>query len=367
MVTGQSKMYVMKEDGWWTVSPSRLILPQDTSLGTAIDPSNGKVAFFWADEFWFSWANSLQRVLGDDIGDQLLYRAGTQGLIRPGVPKDGTGGLGWKFFAIDGEGNSLSSVVVYNGYGWSEAFRGWKNAARIRNVHWQTCPGTRSRLWMDVNGELVFIEFPLNAANPRRDTGLSYQHYSEFETSTFNAGDETLYKLIAAVRLNLEKANSDVYVDFQKDDDIGTSTWYEIGLAKNVQRNEFILNLGNVQQIRLRFRIYTTTATDPPVINSYSIRGDVVSPRKYMWVSSFRVDQNQITRRGSPDFTPDYVYDFLVRAAERATALSMNSVVATMDDKSVTVSFPVKHQDWSQVLNGKTQWGGYIDIQFRET
>lgn len=368
LLAGEDKMYVFKEDGYYTVSPSRTILP-GWERTDSIDPNNGKAAMWFNNELWFSWSNSLQRIIKntDDISDMLLYRSGTQGLIRPGIPVGVTFGIGWRFFAIDGGSSKVSSVVVFNGYGWMEVFRGWKTGARIRNVFWQNCPGTRPRLWIDVDGDLVYIEFPLFAANPRRDTSLSYQHYSELETSTFTAGDDTLYKLVASVRLNLEEASSTVYVDYQKDDDVGTSTWYEIGLAKNIQRNEFILNLGNVQQYRLRLRVYTTTATDPPVINSYMSRGHVVSPKKYMWVSSFRVDQNQITRRGSPDFSPDYIYDYLMDAAERASALQMRSVISTMDDKSVTVSFPVKHQNWSQVLNGKTQWGGYIDVQFRET
>jgi hypothetical protein len=369
MVAGLSKMFVFKEDGWWTVSPSRLILPQETTLGSAIDPANGKVAFFWNSEFWFSWSHSLQRAIlaADDIGDMLLYRSGTQGLIRPAIPHDGIGGLGWKFFAMDGEGNTTSSVIIFNGTGWIEAFRGWKTSARIRNVHWQTCPGTRPRLWCDVNGELVYIEFPLYAANPRRDTGISYQHYSEFETSTFTAGDETLYKLVSAVRLNLEKANSSVYVDYQSNDDVGTTTWYEIGQVKNVQRNEFSISIGDVQQYRLRFRMYTETATDPPVINSYSSRGEVHFPLKYRWISSFRVDSNQISKRGTPDFDPDYVVEYLQNAQENATKITMRSVISTMDDKVVSVSAPVIHRQWTSVLNGKTKWGGYVDVQFTET
>lgn len=365
---GGDELLIFKEDGIWRVSPSRTILPYKSGLASAQDPSNGKVAFYANSELWFSWSNSLQRKLldTDEVADMLLYRSGTQGLIRPGVPTHGISGIGWKFFAIDGGGTKTSSVIAHNGYGWIEIFRGWKTSARIQDLSWQSNPGTRPWLWCDVDGDLVYIPFPQDAANPRRDTSISYQHYAELETSTFSAGDETLYKLVNSIRLNFEKENSSIYVDYQADKDIGTSTWYQIGQSVNVQKDEFVIDLGEIRQFRLRFRMYTATATDPPVINAYSPKGWIFAPLKYMWVSSFRVDSNQITKRGSPDFSPDKIVDYLMSAHEKGTSISMRSVLPTMDSKSVIVSAPVIHREWTQVLNGQTKWGGYVDVSFRE-
>jgi len=157
-----------------------------------------------------------------------------------------------------------------------------------------------------------------------------------------------------------------VVVDWQADEDTGSDTWYEVGELLNVQRDEFVLNLGEVQQFRLRLRMYTTTATTPPVVNAYEVQGWVFNPLKYQWVSSFRVDQNQLTNTSVPDFTPDKIVDFLRDAHEKGKVLTLRSVIPTMDDKKVLVSAPVVHRDWIRPDGAKSSWGGSIDVAFRE-
>ena len=360
---GGRELLVFKEDSMWTVSPSRKIIPQYTGLDTAQDPNNGKAAMYWNNETWWSWSNSIQRLVGDEIGDILLYKSGTQGLIRPGTPKNITAGLGWRFVAIDGGADKVSSVIVFNGFGWMEVFRGWKVGLRIRNLAWQACPGTRSRLWIDVGGEMVYIDFPLFAANPRRDAALNYQHYAEFTTSTYDVNEATLNKLISLVRINLEGTDGKVIVEYQFDNE---TTWYKLGEIINDVKPEFVLNLGNIKEFRLRFRIYTTTAITPPVIEAYEVSGWIASPLKYQWVSSFKVDTNQVTKAGDPDYSPDTIVKFLQNAAVNAQSISMRSVIPTMDDKKVIVSAPVIHKNWIRPEDGKPTWGGSVDIAFRE-
>lgn len=367
LLSGEDKMYILKEDGYYTLSPSRTILPE-WERSDSIDPNNGKAAMWFNNEFWFSWSNSLQRWIKntDDVSDMLLYRAGTQGLPRPGIPVHATSGIGWRFFAIDGGSDKVSSVVVFNGYGYQEVFRGWKAGARIRSVFWQTCPGTRPRLWIDCSGDLIYIEFPLDAANPRRDTSLNYQHFAEFITSSFDGNEQTLYKLFSTFRANLEDAASNITVYYQWNDDVGSDTWYEMGNIKNVDRKEFDIQKGNLKEYRLKFRFDTTTATTPPVINSYSTEGQVAAELKYQWVSTFRVAENQLTKTSVPDFKPNEILDFLRNAAQKAESLHIHSIYDTMDDKWVIVGAPAVSREKTWVLEGKTRWDGTIDVAFRE-
>lgn len=366
MIDGMN-LSIFKEDGIWNVTPTYTILPFRTDLSSAKDVSNGAAAFISNQELWFTWSHSIQRQIGDDVSDMLLYRAGTQGLNRPGIPRSAVAGIGWKFFAIDGERNSLSSILCFNGMGWQEIFRGWHTSARIQNVYWKANPGTRSQLWFDVNGELVYIDYPLYAANPLNDSGLTYQHYSTLTTSTFDANEITLHKLIDSVRLNLDDESSEVFIEWQTNEQINTDIWYPLGELKNLQQDEFKLNLGNVQGIRLRFRIYTTTATAPPIIQAYEISGWIFQKLKYSWVSSFHVSEYQVTNDGAEDFKPDYVYNFLRNAHEKGLALTLRSVSPTMDDKKVIVSAPAAHKTWIRAESGKPTWEGVIDVQFRET
>jgi len=367
LLSGEDHLYIMKEDGYYTLSPSRTILPK-WERNDSIDPNNGKAAMWFNNEFWFSWANSLQRWIKDtdDVSDMLLYRPGTQGLPRPGIPACATFGIGWRFFAIDGGSSKISSVIVFNGYGYQEVLRGWKNGARIRNVFWQNCPGTRNRLWCDCNGELIYIDFPLDAANPRRDTGLNYQHFAEFISSTFDGNEQTLYKLLATFRANLEGESSNITVYYQWNDDVGTNTWYEIGQIKNVDRKEFNIQKGYLKEYRIKLRFDTTDADDPPVMNSYSTEGQVAAELRRQWVSSFRVAENQLTYTSVPDFKPDDVVEFLSNAAERAESLYLRSRFTTMDDKRVIVGAPAINREKVWVLDGKTRWDGTIDVALRE-
>jgi len=357
---------IFKEDGIWNLTPNYTILPLRTDLSSAKDVSNGKAAIISNQELWFTWSHSIQRQIGDDISDMLLYRAGTQGLKRPGIPKNAVAGMGWKFFAIDGERNTISSIICYNGMGWQEVFRGWHTSARIQNVFWKANPGTRSQLWFDVNGELCYINYPLYAANPLNDANLTYQHYATLTTSTYDANEINLKKLISLLRVNLSDKSSEVNIEFQKDSDLDTDNWYSVGELNNIQQNEFELKLGKVKGIRFRFRIYTTTATTPPIITAYNVAGWIFNPLKYQWVSSFHVGEYQVTKDGNSDFKPDVIYSFLQNAHENGKVLTMRSVVPTMDDKQVLVSAPASHKQWIRAESGKPTWEGTIDVQFRD-
>src|SRR3990167_8659962 len=128
LLSGHDRV-IFKEDSFWVLTDGYTLIYQNSGMETAKDPSNGVAAMFVNSELWWGWSHSIQRLLADDITDMLLYRTGTQGLKRPGIPKDCVAGVGWKFFAIDGEENGVSSVICWNGYGWSEIFRSWGTAS----------------------------------------------------------------------------------------------------------------------------------------------------------------------------------------------------------------------------------------------
>ena len=212
------------------------------------------------------------------------------------------------------------------------------------------------------------MEFPLFAANPLRDSSVNYQHYGHLITSTFDGDDISLNKLLSTVRVNLEASNAaSIVIDYQTDGDVGSSTWYELGDVENLQREDLNILLGEIQQFRLRFRFYTTTATSPPIMNGFSVEGYIFSKLKYQWISTFKVnDVKQYTRAGEPDFSPDTILSFLQDAHEKGSALTLRSVIATMDGQSVVVGAPVVHRDWIRTQDGASIWGGSIDVSFKQ-
>jgi hypothetical protein len=340
------------------------------NLSNAIEPSNG-IAAFHDGELWFGWANSIQKTEGAVYRDMLNYRLGSQGMERGGIPKCGIAPLGWRFFAMDNEGVSglRSSIIVWNGLGWQELFRGWSAAARIMNLYWQPNQGGRSKLWCDVNGELVYMEFPQHAANPLLDDTLPHQHYAEFISSRYDGNNIQLKKLLHAAKLiaqNDESGDWEIILDYQVDKDIGSATWYRAGSLQNLSADTFNINLGNVNEWRIRLRFYTKDADSPAVLNSYDIEGWIHSPLKHQWIGTFRVDENQRNYQGDEDLKPDTILEFLRTAHENAQRVSMRSTIKSMDSKVVSVSAPSPTFNWVRQEDGVQKWGGSIQVALRE-
>lgn len=372
-------LYVFKEDSIWKVSDTYLPGLLEGGLENARDISNGLAAFLSGGDLWFGWSHSVQKTEGQTIRDLLNYRIASHGLKRGGVPKSGVAPLGWKFFAMDsqrltsnftkGATGTRSSIICFNGLGWQEIFRGWSSSSRIRNVFWQSNPGGRSKLWCDVNGEMVYIDFPQYGSNPLNDDLLSHQHYAELETSTFDGNNVLLAKLLSEVKVESENDNSDdweIIVEFQINEDVGTSTWYSAGSLKNLSADEFVLDLGEVNEWRLRFRFYTEDADSPAVLNSFGVDGWITSPLKYQWVGTFSVSDNQYTYDANEDFSPDEILDFLRDAHQAAKSIRMRSMIESMDMKTVVPAAPLSIRDWVRVEDGEQKWGGTIQVALRE-
>jgi len=369
-VVGGDRLYVLKEDGIWTFSSTYLPTLLSDKLKNAVDPSNG-IAAFHDGELWFGWSHSIQKTEGSVYRDMLNYRVGSQGLKRGGIPKFGIDAQGWKFFAMDSEGvaGTRSSIIAWNGLGWQEIFRGWNANARIRNVHWHANQGGRSKLWFDVNGELCYMEFPQYAANPLLDTTLPHQHYAEFISSTFDGNKIELKKLLHSATLvaeNDESRDWEIILDYQADKDLGSDTWYRAGSLKNLTTDEFSVDLGEVNEWRVRLRFYTSDADSPAVLNSYDIQGWIHTLLKHQWVGTFKVDENQRNLQGDEDFKPDDILDFLRTAHSNAQRITLRSTIESMDDHVVSVSAPSVVRNWSRAEDGKQKWGGIIQVAFRE-
>lgn len=359
------ELYAGKEDSLWRFeadTPRRL----KTGVEGVADPSNYLAASPAPGVIWLGWNHSIARMVGSEVSDQLNFRAGYDGMPsdRAGVATCIVAALGWVFFAIDGGSSNYSSILVWNGFGWAEIFRGWAAGVRIRNIFWQSNVNARSRLWFDIGGDLAYMEFPLRNANPLLDTTIPYQHEAVLVTSTFDANDPTLYKLFHNFRLVTDSLGTTgkVLVDWQFNTEIGTGAWHTLGEMAAVSLKEFILDLGEAYSIRFRLRLQTTSATVPPVVRSYSSEGWVSTPTKYQWIGTFKVGVDYSTKNNQDDHKPDDLVKFIREAADKEKKLHLRSLKTSMDDKIVTVSSPVVITD-SVTDEG---WKGRISFAMRE-
>lgn len=335
-------LHVMKEDGPFTFENSRL-RRVGVGFDKVPDADNGKAVAVQGNYLYFGWGHSVERMIGANVSDMLNWKAGYQGdaWARRGTIVQALSVVGWLFFAIDGGSSNYSSVICWNGTGWHEVFRGWASGVRIRNIFWQPCEETRGRLWIDINGELVYIEFPSFAANPLADSTLNYQYEGSLITSTIDANDSQLYKLIHQLRILLDSGAS-VEVDYQKDQNVGTSNWTLLSTASTSPKSDITVDSGATFQIRFRLRFQVTNSRTPTIVSGTVVSGRMIPLPKYQWVGQYAMSTDMETLIGEPDNSPDTMISQLKTWATQQTKLTLRSVSASMDNKVVTISLPAK-------------------------
>ena len=245
---------------------------------------------------------------------------------------------------IDGGTDNYSSILCWNGMGWHELFRGWAAGVRIRNACWQPNIGTRGRLWFDVGGDLAYMAFPLFAANPLRDTAFAYHHEGVLVTSTYDAHDQNLYKVLGLLRVFLDSGS--VEIDYQINANVGTTNWTVLDTASTTPVSDIEVNTGNIFKVRFRFRLQVAATLTPAVMQGWQLNGRMMDLPKYQFLVTVRADSDAETKTDEPDHDPDDLYSQLVTWATNQTELNLHSTVKSVDNntagRSVTVALPTK-------------------------
>lgn len=359
-----ARFFIFKEDGLYTFDGTR-VGRFGKNFESIADPGNGLAVSNDNTYLWWTWGHSAERMLGKNITDMLNWRAGYEGLPanRRGVITQIVSAIGWMFFVVDGGATNFSSVIYWNGYGWHELFRGHELGVRIRGAVWQSCPGTNPRLWMDVNGELMHIIFPLNTAVPVRDVTLAYAPEGVFISSTIDSGSIETYKIFKSIRIfqNTVVAQK-IYVDYQINENVETELWVHLGIADTVPFEEMTMNLGAVTRLRFRLRLYAGTYRTSPLLVGWAISGREMPLPKYQYVGTYVASTDQDTKQGEPDVSSETTYAWLQAAAINQTKLTLRTLNTSSDSKTVTVSLPVKSVDWVD----ESSWGGRLQFSILE-
>lgn len=367
--SGSKKLYVGKEDGLWIVEETTATqlgigaikdwtTPQNCSVLTAPDEN----------QVYFGYGNSLGKLTGTQFSDLLGFRAGYDGL--PENRKGYVSGLitagGWVMFSIDAGTSGYSGVYVWNGMGIMELWRGWATGVRVRDIFWQPCPGTRGKLWIDANGEPVYIDFPLDHTNPLLDASLNFQHEFVLVSGVIDVGKEDFYKLVHEIKVmsqNLSVGSRWIEVDYQVNANVGTTTWQPWGEINQSPADTRILDLGEVFKIQVRFRGYTTSSTTPPIITLYDVKGRIAEPAKFMWLGSFRVGGNPPRNlKNETDLPASEKLERIIGYASKQTKLTMNADRAEDDNRIATAFIPAD----TPLSIQKNTWSGVIQMKFTE-
>lgn len=285
---------------------------------------------------------------------------------REGPAVGATALLSWLIVGVgvDAGTSGTSSVLCWNGAGWHEMFRAFPDANRVSGVCIQPNVGTRPRLWIFLENDAYYVDFPKDAINPLRDSGMYYMHESHIVTSTIDLNKINFQKVFKSLVLQTKNLSSTAYidVDYQLDNDIGGTTWTQAGRVQLSPVGEVNIDRGNANMIRLRLRFYTETATAPPILYEAQLNGNYIESPRWQWNVTVKVESN--ASGAASDFKPDELLDFLIDASSNMKLLQAQSKYPRLDDKKVIVTLPVTNRESMNDAEGK--WSGRLTFTLKE-
>jgi hypothetical protein len=358
------QLWALKTNGAWTIDEADKAHESSLQLPTLPDSATRLPVAQLEGDLLIASGHRLLEVNGSVVSD-----IGPNGEV--GLPANRQGSIralqllsaAHLVAAIDA-GAGESSVMSYMQGSCHELTRAPEAGQRIQALGLQDCPGTRPRLWIDVAGDLTYIDLPRDSDSPLSDDGLAYQHEAVVISGTVDMGAALLPKFIK--QLSLWSANlgrsAHAVLDFQTDEEIGTANWQSAGALYSSPLDSLPLFAGPLHAIRTRIRLLTSECTRPPIVHSAVLEGFARTPLKYQWTLRVRLADLQADGAGGIDPSPDAFMSWLQDAARSARRVTLRSIWPALDSKTVLVEPPSLKREY---IDG-TQWGGSATVILRE-
>ena len=319
------QIYVPKVNGLFVIANDRATR-LNIGFGDLKSNNNGEAVAVHQKVLYLSWAGfTVMRLVGNDA-----VRIGPDRGI--GLPDSKRG----KIVAMTSETNHLlaciesekrSSVMVRDdgSFGWHEIFSGWGDGKKVQNAYTQAAE--RPILWLSVNGDIVYQEWPKGATNPLEDPSMNYQHEAVLTLADIDLGSSQIPKFFKEMNLISENltAGIEVYLEAQTDEDIGGTEWQQFGAFHKSEADVLKLHMGDVKRVRFRLRLLTNSATVPPVVKATVLEGSATTPIKYRYPMRLRLVSKGYARRGKEQ-DPNVRLDALKAASQSADRVIMNSI-----------------------------------------
>ncbi len=296
IITHENILHVRKEDGLFIVQNNQAAR---VKIGVEDGPgiNNGKAACVGADkQLYMGYQNDVYLITGG--GAYPTRMKDTMPSNRSGYVADLEPMAGWIFAAVDAGSAGYSSVMKFSldTNSWSEHLRSYFLGRRIRSIQKQDCPETRDRLWIDIGGELIFQEFPINGVRPIDDLGEKYQHETEIILPTIDlfTTDPKYYAVFSITSQGLAtvldtETGHEVIVEYQTDDDVGGNNWFHAGYIRTSPSGSVQINQGDKRMIRIRVRAVSSEALDPVIIETMSLSLFTRSRLSHQWTMYFKI------------------------------------------------------------------------------
>jgi len=364
-------LWALKEDSVWRKTGG-VWRKLNVGLDALPSTNNGLAMAAQNMYFYFSWALSVERLYGGSTAS-----SGTLDDIGPwkgsGLPENRRGVvsallpiISWLFAGIDAGRERISSLLVYNGRGYHEAFRAWETGRRVRNVFWVPVPESNPFLWISVGEDLVYQKYPKDSLNLLYDSSMEFQHEAVVVSSMIDMGAARIPKFFKELSLLTDNTRGDLYIgfDFQVDDKIGSSVWQSAGAFLTSPESSLSIRQGDRRTISYRLRMRADDPTNPPKIRATVIEGFARTPEKRQWNFTVNASAYGVDKRGNLQVSPSEVYGWLQEKNRRAKVLRLRSTIKELDATDVVIDNIVPVRKTLDTLTG--EWSGYIQMTLRE-
>ena len=379
MIDYDGNLVVFKEDGIWGNveyigrTDTLDYEPQEihTNLKSAPLPTNGQAVAYLDDFLYYSWSFSLQEQFGLGLGDSAAIhdRGLWQGVGLVSNMRGYFAALCPAYTMLsaahDGGDDNYSSVFLWNKRGWHNLFRGWGTGERVKSLFWQGSPGTNPRFWIQVGDDMSYMDFPYQSMNPDEDPDVVFQHEGVLVQSTLDLNAFSLSKYWKDMEVISKNLSVDVTlsIDYQIDEDVGTTDWKQVGTLFRSPSDIIDLNLGNTKKIATRLRLDTKDSKITPVIQGVVWNGYARIPSKRRWLLRCPVGSAFMNTDGTRTIDPLEFTEWLNEVIDNAHGVTMYSAFRELHNKGVILEPYIPKRE---SRNEDGSWSGYISIVARE-
>lgn len=390
LAVNQELIYAFKDDGqiYYMQADTERFTKLDVGTDGYPSQETGRNATTYNMQIYWPYGGfSVNRMLGANIDDIGPWQGAGLPSHRTGLISDLVSAGRFMFAAIDaGSGdNKYSCIMIYDGGGWHEIFRGHMKNLRVRNLAWQPVPGFGGQLVWNYGPDLMFAPFPEKTHNPENDQ--YYQAGPEFilTSPTIDFDKPRAWKAFKGISLVSTRTvlnivsgaykggggtstdlQAEIYIDVQYDEDVGAGPgaayWTNVGKVTGYPYDELILPYRPAKRMRFRLRCYNSGLMAQ--VRAAVVEGYTKVPDKLQWTINARVSDTQTNLLGEEDLSTREIYDILRDMSEKDLVVYMRSMDPIMDDQLVICDRPVYVP--ANYDHGTGQHSGRIMLNVRE-
>lgn len=300
--------YVFKEDGFGSIKNNIYGEVPVGEMAAVRSEYNGRALMTHDVYLYFSMGEKIERYYDrrlDDVGpdrDEGLPES-RRGVVRRLLPYPG------RYYALVYTDGNVPSILMNNGMGWHEMWRGYISVAKTgtasgqavpfyynqtsvsslktNDIAVQVIPGeTTDRMWVDYGGEIYRLPITFN---PRKDRSYEYADLSQLETAWMYGDLRDVEKYWHSIKLHTEdlsgadSTNQIIRVEYKVDED---TSWTLAGYADTSPIDE--VNLSNSydvtgHRIKFRFTLHTDDSQITPRILAIVVKAIVRVDVKKGW------------------------------------------------------------------------------------